>query len=226
MVTKIFIQSENAQLEVLFTNEMGEREILFVPGMGGDANCFSRDMNEFANEYCVSFTPRGRGESSAPENGYSFDNHAFDIVNLCRELGLIRPIIVANSQGVLWALKAIHSGLSARALIAIDHGPQMSSLTEEWFQLASHKYSNFSAYALEGLRKEYQPTELSDLWRSLTCPFFLLHGEKEGSHVENDHIEFFQNNVQDIEIIGLGNSGHGLSNEDEIHLWNLLRRIF
>lgn len=225
MVTKTYIQSLNAQLEVLFTNEMGEKEILFVPGMGGDASCFSRDMNEFSHEFCVSFTPRGREGSSAPESGYSFENHAQDIVNLCKEIGMIRPIVVANSQGVLWALKAIDSGLQARAFVAIDHGPVMNELNDDWFEKASHKYSPFSSVALKGLRNEYLPKDLSQLWRELTCPFFLLHGQKQGSAVTDEHVDFFQKNVQLPKIIKLSNSGHGLANEDESLLWDLIRQI-
>ncbi|EQC48787.1 alpha/beta hydrolase family protein [Bacteriovorax sp. BSW11_IV] len=225
MVTKTTIHSQGVELEVLFTNEMGEREILFIPGMGGCASSFARDMDEFSHEFCVSFTPRGREGSSAPDEGYSLDHHAEDILAVARELGVIRPIIIANSQGVLWALRAIEKGLNAKAFLAIDHGPHMVELSDHWFETANHKYSPFHAQALKGLRQEYRPIDLSVAWRSLSCPFLLLKGLKEGSHVSAEDVNYYQNNLKNIEIIELPHSGHGLSNDDEHILWERLKQI-
>lgn len=64
---------------------------------------------------------RGHGESSAPEHGYSYDDHARDVVGLVQRLGLERPLLVGHSMGGMTAalVASRHPGL-LRGLVLVD----------------------------------------------------------------------------------------------------------
>ncbi len=64
---------------------------------------------------------RGHGDSSAPDDGYRYDDHARDVVGLIRGLGLARPVLLGHSMGGMTA--AVVASLGAgiiRGLVLVD----------------------------------------------------------------------------------------------------------
>jgi N-formylmaleamate deformylase len=62
---------------------------------------------------------RGHGGSSAPLHGYSYDDHANDVIELVDKLALDRPIVVGHSMGGMVAA-VVASRIRLRGVVLVD----------------------------------------------------------------------------------------------------------
>ena len=102
-----------------------EPPIVFIPGWCCDHTFFQPQFDEFKSRHrVVALDLRGCGQSDQPEGGYDIPTLADDIANLCREVGIKRPILAGHSLGgmICVELAARHPSLP-RAIIAVDPGP-------------------------------------------------------------------------------------------------------
>jgi pimeloyl-ACP methyl ester carboxylesterase len=64
---------------------------------------------------------RGHGNSSAPLNGYRYEDYARDVVGLIQELGLVTPVLLGHSMGGMTAaVVASQTAGAIRSLILAD----------------------------------------------------------------------------------------------------------
>src|SRR5579885_3673217 len=76
----------------------GGPPLLFVHGWAGNRHDFALQLPAFRAEHrVVAVDRRGHGESDAPEQEYTVQGAADDLVALCRELGLDRAVVVQHS---------------------------------------------------------------------------------------------------------------------------------
>jgi pimeloyl-ACP methyl ester carboxylesterase len=85
----------------------GPPEFLFVHGLGGDRTHFAPQMEYFARQGRVlNAELRGHGESDKPNQAYSIDGFAEDLVWLCSRQQITKPVIVGQSMGGTWRSKS------------------------------------------------------------------------------------------------------------------------
>src|SRR3569623_1642154 len=78
--------------------------VLPLHGLMGSGVCWSPVAKALAGEFDVIMPDaRGHGRSSAPDEGYRYDDHADDVIGLIQALGLARPVIVGHSMGGMTA---------------------------------------------------------------------------------------------------------------------------
>lgn len=84
----------------------------------------------FEGEYDVVMADaRGHGKSSAPLNGYRYEDHASDVVGIIRGLGLGAPILLGHSMGGMTA--AVVASQFTRIISGvIPGGPAHSGRTD------------------------------------------------------------------------------------------------
>src|SRR5712692_6456444 len=78
--------------------------VVYVHSAFGSAEGFLPEMRSLAPRRCVSLTLRGRGNSDAPESGYSFDDNVSDLEAVVNHLGLARFCLMAWSIGVTYSI--------------------------------------------------------------------------------------------------------------------------
>jgi len=103
----------------------GGRELLFIPGWCCDHTAFRPQFDHFARSHTVTTIDlRGVGESDGPEAGYSIPELADDVVALCAELGIEKPVLVGHSLGGMIAVElgGRHPELPG-GLVLVDPGP-------------------------------------------------------------------------------------------------------
>src|SRR3954465_10332398 len=103
---------------------MGSPQFLFVHGLGGDRTHFTPQMEYFASQGRVLTAElRGHGESDKPQQAYSIEGFAEDLVWLCTRQQITKPVIVGQSMGGNMALEiaAGHPEFAA-GLVLLDSG--------------------------------------------------------------------------------------------------------
>jgi N-formylmaleamate deformylase len=78
--------------------------LVMLHGLMGSGACWSPLARSFEGEYDVVMPDaRGHGDSSAPLQGYRYEDHAGDVIELIRGLGLAAPILLGHSMGGMTA---------------------------------------------------------------------------------------------------------------------------
>ena len=102
----------------------GSPQFLFVHGLGGDRTHFAPQMAYFGRQgRALNAELRGHGESDKPQQAYSIEGFAEDLVWLCARQQITKPVIVGQSMGGNMALEiaARYPDLPA-GLVLLDSG--------------------------------------------------------------------------------------------------------
>lgn len=112
-----YFQSGNIKL---YYEERGQgRPLVFLHGFSLDRRLWDEQVGYFSRKYrVVTYDARGHGLSDAPDTGYSREDRAEDLLNLCEHLNLPSFHLVGLSMGGGDSLS-----------FAIDHQKQLLSLT-------------------------------------------------------------------------------------------------
>lgn len=96
--------------------------VVLLHGLMGSGACWAPVARALEGELDVVMPDaRGHGESSAPDHGYRYDDHASDVLGLIRGLGLRRPVLVGHSMGGMTAaVVASRRAESLRGLVLVD----------------------------------------------------------------------------------------------------------
>ena len=103
----------------------GDPPFVFVHGWCCDQTFFQPQFDHFQPSHrVVTLDLRGCGESDKPEGGYDIPTLTDDVARLCREIGLVKPVVVGHSLGGMIGIElaARHPSLP-RAIVADDPGP-------------------------------------------------------------------------------------------------------
>ena len=73
---------------------------IFIPGLVGLLNAWEFQMAEFSKRYrCISFDHRGAGDSDKPQDGYTTELIARDVIALMDKLGIDKAHVAGTSTG-------------------------------------------------------------------------------------------------------------------------------
>lgn len=102
----------------------GGPPIVFIHGMSCDSSDFAPQMEHFRQRHrVVALDLRGHGASDAPEGDYSMAALADDVLWLCDELGVYKPVLVGHSMGGVIALEIAARRPEAATAIALLDSP-------------------------------------------------------------------------------------------------------
>ncbi len=78
--------------------------LVLLHGLTGNGACWTPLARSLESEYDVVMPDaRGHGDSSTPLHGYRYEDHAGDVIELIRGLGLSAPILLGHSMGGMTA---------------------------------------------------------------------------------------------------------------------------
>jgi pimeloyl-ACP methyl ester carboxylesterase len=100
----------------------GDPPIVLVHGWGGTKEVFRPQIEHFSKGHrAVALDLRGMGESDTPESGFTIEGFADDVLFLCSELGVEKPVLVGQSMGgVVVTLLAAKHPQFPRAVVMLD----------------------------------------------------------------------------------------------------------
>ena len=147
--TSHFVASNNIQLHYLEFEGSGTT-IILMHGLTANAHAFDGLIEEglAPSFHVISIDLRGRGESDQPENGYSMEDHAKDILGLMDALKISSAVIGGHSFGALLTLYlAANHPERVEKLILMDAAARMHANTKEMLVPAlSRLGQNFSSF--------------------------------------------------------------------------------
>jgi pimeloyl-ACP methyl ester carboxylesterase len=96
--------------------------VVLLHGLMGSGACWTPVARMLEGEFDVVMPDaRGHGGSSAPLHGYTYDDHARDVVGLVRGLALSGPVLVGHSMGGMTAAVVASRGADlVRGLVLVD----------------------------------------------------------------------------------------------------------
>jgi pimeloyl-ACP methyl ester carboxylesterase len=95
--------------------------VVLLHGLMGSGACWTPLARALEHDFDVIMPDaRGHGRSSAPTEGYAYDDLANDVVGLTEALGLDRPAIVGHSMGGMTAAVVASRGVELRGVVLVD----------------------------------------------------------------------------------------------------------
>jgi len=142
---------------------VGSPEFLFVHGLGGDRTHFAPQMAYFARQgRALDAELRGHGESDKPHLPYSVEVFAEDLVWLCKQEQITKPVIVGQSMGGNMALEiaARYPDFPA-GLVLLDSGVMFPAAAGAVFEgyVAGLKRPDFADEARKIVADSCLPTD-------------------------------------------------------------------
>ncbi len=96
--------------------------LIALHGLAGSGACWSQMARALEKDYDVIMPDaRGHGLSSAPAHGYTYQDHANDVIELIRTLGIKSPYLLGHSMGGMTAaMVASRLGFAISGLVLAD----------------------------------------------------------------------------------------------------------
>jgi pimeloyl-ACP methyl ester carboxylesterase len=96
--------------------------VVLLHGLMTNGACWTPLARALEKDYDVVMPDaRGHGNSSAPEQGYCYDNLAADVLSLIEDLGLATPVLIGHSMGGMTAaVVASRNPKRLRGLVLAD----------------------------------------------------------------------------------------------------------
>ncbi|MDR3561968.1 MAG: alpha/beta hydrolase [Negativicutes bacterium] len=114
---------ETNGINIHYTRTGGSKPpLILLHGLTANGACWAAVAHAMEGEYDVIMPDaRGHGQSSVPDNGYRYEDHANDVVGLIEALRLSPPVLIGHSMaGMIAALVASRNPGLLRCLILAD----------------------------------------------------------------------------------------------------------
>lgn len=110
-------------IDIHYVRTGGSRPpLVLLHGLTGNGACWTPLARSLESEYDVVMPDaRGHGNSSAPLHRYRYEDHASDVIEFIRELGLAAPVLLGHSMGGMTAaVAASRAARNLRGVILVD----------------------------------------------------------------------------------------------------------
>lgn len=93
-----------------YTRTGGDKPaLILLHGLAASGACWAEVAHLLANDFdLIMPDARGHGKSGVPGSGYSYADHANDVIGLIRTLELSSPFLLGHSMGGMTAALAVH----------------------------------------------------------------------------------------------------------------------
>jgi pimeloyl-ACP methyl ester carboxylesterase len=180
----------------------------------GTAKVFIPEMKALSPRRCVSCSIRGRGNSDAPETGYSFDENVSDLNAVVNHLAFDRICVMGWSVGVTYSIAyaAQHPELVS-GLVLLDYPARYPKFSAGWAERWSSEETSVKdnpdrIRGLRGLERESTEILLWDRLDAIRSPILLIGGGAEGALLKQEHIEKYRQHCRNLEVAIYPDSGH------------------
>lgn len=192
---------------------------VIIPGLSESAEDYIPLLKILFPRRCIALTLRGRGNSDAPQKGYTLEDHISDIEAVIKHLELNAFILMGFSRGVSYTLGyTLTNSDSIKGLILGDYPAYHSQLLPEWVEFFSSLppwrgkslSERMKLHALYGLQKDSKHVLFWDKLSSILCPVLVIRGGKHGAALSIDDGEKYLKKIPNSNLVVFEDSDHNI----------------
>ncbi|WP_223701757.1 alpha/beta fold hydrolase [Sutcliffiella deserti] len=206
--------SEEAKIHYLQSTNYNKllTPLVYVPGALNYAEQSTDLLRELEPRGIISMSLRGRGNSESPASGYSFEHHVKDIHSVILQSKVREYCLMSYSMGVPYSIKFASSHSDIKGLIICDYPAKYPAIPKAWSErILSRSYiKKEMKHVVEGIQKESKPIDLYGELSTINVPVLIIKGGTEGSLLKDSEAERYRENLQNVEVVELMDSGHEL----------------
>lgn len=173
-------------------HDQNELPIILMHGLSANAYSFSSILDRMADHYIISVDLRGRGLSDKPDENYSMNDHAKDIIGLMDHLEIETAVIGGHSFGARLSiyLAAKYPERFSKVILmdaAAKLHPNVKEMVMPSVLRLNKTWSSFDSY----LQEIKEAPFLNDQWLSEMLPYFKadIKEKEDGSIVTNSSLQ-------------------------------------
>lgn|SRR5574341_960223 len=227
MIAESFADSNGVRIHFVDSAPGGSEgvPILFIPGALGTAEQYRAEMDFLAPRRCVALSLRGRGQSAAPQAGYTLPDHVADVEAVIAAAGLDRFALMGYSAGVPIAIEvAARQPERVAGLLIGDYPARARPFTHEWAaSVRQERGDPVSPHLIDGLVREWEDIDLWGLLPLIGCPALILRGGLPGSLLSADEAARYLRGLKAALVAVFEESGHDLASPAPDRYLNTLR---
>lgn len=236
-MVNMFAENECVKIHYVNKEETGATSdpIVIIPGLAESAEDYLSLVPKIKNRTVIVISLRGRGQSDAPLQGYSLEDHVRDIETvIIEELKLDSFYLFGYSRGVSYMLAfGLAHSEKVSGIIIGDYPAIHTKLPEQWVDFfiglppwrGKTALERMPKHALEGIQRESSEKIMWEQLSSFTCPVMVIGGGKKGSLLSEEHMQLYKNHLLDVQLNVLEDSDHNLFFPEEEKLVRLINNF-
>lgn len=198
--------------------------LVIIPGFTEDAEDYKDIIKAFKDRKCVAITLRGRGQSDAPESGYTLEDHVSDIKAVVDQLALESFHILGYSRGVSYMLDyALNNISKIKGMIIGDYPGVHNRLSEHWVELfinlppwhGKTALERMPRHAIDAIQRESAQKQFYEALGAVKVPVLILKGDQKGSLLSEDAQASYFDALEDVTLSVFEGRAHDLFWPDE-----------
>lgn len=220
--------NQGVELHYLDSGQGADRSlipVLFVPGALGAAEDYAEEIAALTPRRCVAISLRGRGQSDAPPEGYSFVNHIRDIEAVIDDARLEDFCLVGYSMGAAYAIGyVVLNPTRAVGLILGDYPARYPQISEGWVEANRQQYgARVPPHVIQAIQRESALIELWDDLPQIERPVLLLRGDQPGALLSAEDADRYIQLLPQAMAVVFPGSGHALWEPDKDRYFGTIR---
>lgn len=226
VINSTYIHNNDVKIHYLESGIKKEKtpSLLFIPGMLGSSDQYETELKEFYPRHSIAISLRGNGKSDTPSSKFSFKDYYSDIETVINHCNLNEIHLVGHSMGGLLAIEtAVKYSESVKSLIILDYPFKFNSFSKNWINKTIA--FGYDKAHLVNIFNDFHSIDLTEDLKKVNCPVLVIQGKESDSKLTEEHIKVYKQNLKQVKIITLENSGHEVSRSDYQNFINTINKF-
>jgi len=143
-------------LNINYEQQGSGEPLVLIPYLTGDNACYTFQVADYAKHFtCISFDPRGTGESDKPAGAHSTELYADDVSAFMRAIGIERAHVMGLSLGAATSLWLAAKYPEKEKTLSVHSAWTKTDLfiktTIESWQILAHALGNVQDLVIKGI---------------------------------------------------------------------------
>lgn len=208
-----FIQHGAVKIHCIECNRQeNSTPLIIVPGATNSAEDMEEAFDGKLTGHHLIVSLRGRGQSDAPTQGYSLNDHASDVVAVIDHFKLQNCFIFGYSLGSTVGVRAASQKSEVvKGLIMGDYPPHFPPHSAAWAEsVLANPENSMSKIAIDALVAEAKHEQAAGDFQKINCPCLFIKGGKKGSLFPREQLPILHQIIQNLTIEILEESDHDI----------------
>ncbi len=208
--------------------------LVIVPGFTESAEDYLGFIRAIDNRKCIAITLRGRGQSDAPESGYTLEDHVSDIKAVVDHLALDGFYMFGYSRGVSYMIDyALGNLRNIKGMIIGDYPGMHTRLEDRWVEMfinlppwrGKSALERMPRHAIEGIQKASVEKPFYEALGAVKVPVRLLKGDQKGSLLSEDARANYFEALENVTLSIFEGCAHDLFKPDDAQVIRVVKEF-